>query len=328
MKFRCLSVFLLLTVIAFSVPILELSAATGSNKIRYTKAFNKRYVYLRDIADYYDMSCYVWKEKTVIKNRWHNLTFYHDKQYAYIDSIKVDLMHSPFRRDIQSFVSENDFMLFLDPILRHYALNKSPLKVIMLDPGHGGKDVGGTGKRKTREKDLVMEIALKLRQRLRDKGYVVLLTRSYDKTVSLAQRTILAGKMSPDIFVSIHANIAAPSVSGIETFFLAPVGTASSHSSKPSYDKEKGNKFDKNSAALAYQVQRNLIRYTKAADRGVKRSRFYVLKNASCPAVLVELGFLSNTSEESKMRTDSYQDLLVRGIEMGILSYHSELRKK
>ena len=320
-----------LKIIIIAIAMLALlngvTAFAGTSDIRFTKAYGKRYVYLRDVAKYYNMQCYVWKEKTVIWNRWHRLTFYHNKKNAIFDDVKVNLMFAPFNRGIQAYVSDKDFLLMIDPILRHYSIKKHRMKVIMLDPGHGGKDIGGHGSR-VKEKDFTLQIAKKLRNRLRARGYMVLMTRSYDKTLTLKQRTALMKRLKPDIFISIHANIASKQVKGIETFCLAPVGTASTHAGKPSSKAESGNKFDKNNSALAYEMQRGLLRYSKAGDRGVKHARFYVLKKATAPAVLIELGFLSNRAEARQMKTNIYQDKLIKGIENGILRYHHKLLQR
>jgi len=300
----------------------------GTSDIRFTKAYGRRYVYLRDVAKYYNMQCYVWKKKTVIWNRWHRLTFYHDKRSAKFDDVKVDLMFAPFSRGIQAYLSDKDFILLLDPILRHYAIKKHRMKLIMLDPGHGGKEIGGHGN-KVKEKHLTLQLAKKLQVRLRRCGYRVLLTRSSDQTLSLKQRTQLCKRLSPDIFISIHANIAGTkSVKGIETFCLSPSGTASSHGGKPSSKLEQGNKFDKNNAALAYEIQKGVLKYSKGADRGLKHARFYVLKHATAPAILVEVGFLSNKTEAWKLKTNAYQDKIIKGLEAGIRNYHRKLIKR
>ncbi|MCF6175446.1 MAG: N-acetylmuramoyl-L-alanine amidase [Victivallaceae bacterium] len=300
----------------------------ADSDIRFTKAYGKRYVYLRDVAKYYNMQCYVWKEKTVLWNRWHRLTFYHNKRNAEFDGVKVSLMFAPFNRGIQAYVSDKDFLLMLDPILRHYALNRHRMKLIMIDPGHGGKDIGGYGNR-VKEKDLTLQLAKKLQTRLRRRGYMVLMTRSSNRTLSLKQRTELSKRLTPDIFISIHANIAGnKSVKGVETFCLAPTGTTSSNGGKASSKPEAGNKFDKNSAALAYEIQKGVLKRSQAADRGVKHSRFYVLKNASAPAILIEVGFLSNKTEARRLKTNAYQEKIIRGIENGIRNYHRKLIRK
>jgi N-acetylmuramoyl-L-alanine amidase len=322
------SKYVILLIILLFALFNGITTFAGNSDIRFTKAYGKHYVYLRDVAKYYSMQCYVWKNKTVIWNRWHRLTFYHNKKNAIFDNVKVSLMFAPFNRGIQAYVSDKDFLLMIDPILRHYAIKKHRLKVIMLDPGHGGKDIGGHGNG-VKEKDFTLQIARKLRNRLRARGYMVLMTRSYDSTLTLKQRTTLSKRLKPDIFISIHANIAGTkSVKGIETFCLAPVDTASTHAGKPSSKVETGNKFDKNNSALAYEVQRGLLRHSKASDRGVKHARFYVLKNASSPAILIELGFLSNHAEASQMNTKNYQDKLIKGIENGILRYHHKLLQR
>ena len=301
---------------------------TGATQqaVRYKEAQGRRYVYLRDVATYYGLKCYVWKEKTSLYGRYAKFEFTHDKRSAVLNGVRTTLYYAPFRAGIQAFISEQDLYKILDPLLRKKALPKRRTKVILIDAGHGGKDQGGRGK-KLLEKNLVLTVANDLRDQLKRLGFNVLMTRSSDYKVSLERRAELCKKYKADLFVSVHGNIAGTkTVSGIETFCMTPAKTASSNGGKPKSKREAGNKYDIYNYALAYQVQRSLLRRTKAEDRGVKFARFYVLKHSSCPAILVEIGFLSNSKEEKSLSTRWRQQQTAKGIAEGIMAYRRMMK--
>lgn len=304
------------------------TAQASSNKIRYIKAYGKRYVYLRDVANFYGMKYFAWKEKCGIYSRYSRIEFTYDKKEGRLNGTKVHFLHSPFLKGFDAFISEQDFLLVVDPILRKNALPFHRVRVVMIDPGHGGEDMGGHGKF-YEEKSIVLRVAYKLRNILKKKGYQVIMTRDRDKFIPLNQRAEETLKKHADIFVSIHANIAGKSyVSGVETFCATPQGAASTHDSKPSNQPQSGNSFDKNNGRLAYEIQKAVIGKTKANDRGVKRARFVVIRESHCPAALVEIGFLSNPREERALGRNSYQQTIANAIAEGIINYNKALMKK
>jgi len=174
--------------------------------------------------------------------------------------------------------------------------------IIVLDPGHGGRDPGAVC-RDIYEKDLNLKIAAKLYILLKNQGITVKMTRTDDRYLLLSDRVILANKLKADIFISIHCNASGSSkAKGIETLYY-PGST-------------KGE-------ALAEKIQFHLIDKLKRIDRGIKsRSDLFVLKYTSMPAVLIECGFLSN-KEELKLLTDcNYIDNIAAAILGGIGNYY------
>jgi len=265
--------------------------------------------------------------KTVLFSKYSLMIFITNKKFCYINGIKVDLLLPAIAHKSKRCISSKDFLKTLDPILRHWALRKHKPKTIVIDPGHGGKDSGALGK-KFKEKDITLALGRRVASLLKKLGYKVYLTRNSDTTVELKKRPALAKRVKADIFISIHANKAGTkSVSGIETFTMTPAGSSSTYSKKPSSTSYAGNKNDANNTALTYWVQRSLVAKTKAVDRGLKRARFMVLKEAPCPAVLVETGFLSNAKEEKLLGTNAYQWKVARGIVQGILRYNYQLKR-
>ncbi|MCF7867422.1 MAG: N-acetylmuramoyl-L-alanine amidase [Candidatus Cloacimonetes bacterium] len=222
------------------------------------------------------------------------------------------------------------------------------LKTIVIDPGHGGKDPGAIGNsKKNYEKTLVLEISRKLQKKLRDNLNVdVILTRSKDEFVSLQQRTQFANSQAANLFISVHCNAHRSSeVSGIEVFYLSTAKTDEARAveameNQVVYDYEGGEeavkKYDdlafiladmaqsehlEESFQLGLKLQNNLISATGARNRGVKQANFYVLRGAFMPAVLLELGFLTNKKEERKLKDSSYQNKLVDALYQGIKDF-------
>ena len=301
---------------------------SAESSIRYAHIYGRNYVYLSDVARYYGMKYSVSGEKIVLSSKYSKLVFMVDKKYCYINGIKIDLLFPTVKHKWYFCVSNMDFLKTIDPIMRHWALDKHKLTRIMLDPGHGGKDEGAAGKR-VKEKTVTLELARKVASLLKRAGYEVFLTRNSDRFVELQDRPALAKRVEADMFISIHANTTSkPSISGIESFCVSPAGTASTHSRKPSGKVWRGNSYDANNAALTYWIQRSLIDRTGAVDRGLKHARFLVIKEAACPSVLIEVGFLSNSREAWLVSTDDYQWKLAQGIVEGILRYHYQLKRR
>jgi N-acetylmuramoyl-L-alanine amidase len=234
---------------------------------------------------------------------------------------------------------------FADGVLRIPKPVDHSVQVIVLDPGHGGKDPGAVGKKmKAKEKDVNLAVALKLKQLLeRELNVRVLMTRSDDRFVSLGDRTKFANDNRADLFVSIHTNASKSATStGIETYYLATAMTSDARavealenqvvelyeggaSARSKYDDLDFILSDlsqtehlESSNELAGSIQQNLIAGTKSYDRGVKQANFYVLRGAFMPSILIELGFISNPEEERLLVNDEYQQRLARTIFEGI----------
>lgn len=175
---------------------------------------------------------------------------------------------------------------------------------IMLDPGHGGADYGAI-RSGINEKDITLDISRRVESILQAKGVNVLMTRSKDETVSLKDRTIICNENTPDIFVSVHVNSSTkPEINGIETHYYHP-----------------------QSVGLAQALHSSLISQIKAFDRGLFKSRFYVINHTEVPAVLVEIGFLSNESERAELVSEQRKQETAQAIAEGILKYLNQGKK-
>jgi|TARA_B110000263_G_scaffold86079_1_gene75149 N-acetylmuramoyl-L-alanine amidase len=226
--------------------------------------------------------------------------------------------------------------------------NKWKLDTIIIDPGHGGKDPGAIGYRGTKEKDITLDVAKRLVKKIeRNMNINTILTRDEDVFIRLEDRTKLANSENGKLFISIHANSAEDRrANGFETYMIgtnknaAAVRTAARENAV--LDLEGGNTkkltdealikatiaqsgFANGSEQFAALVQEEMNKRLQSKDRGVKQAGFYVLAYASMPNVLIELGYISNPSEEKKLKSSQYKDALATSIYRAIEQYQKTL---
>ena len=197
--------------------------------------------------------------------------------------------------------------------------SKNTKRAIFLDPGHGGSDTGAVANG-VREKDLTLSVYNKVSSRLASLGYLVLTSRNTDKDVGLVNRADQANKSNADMFLSIHFNAGGRGAAyGIETYYYRERSNYI-----PTINKDKHNNPERleKSRKLAQKIQQSLVNKTGAYDRGVKSESFAVLRKTSIPSILVELGFIDNPWEVSKIKTNEYQEKLADGIVNGIVEYY------
>ena len=291
-------------------------------RIRYMWHQGTRFVLVQDVARYYGMKIFYYKQGLSLKSPRDTITLQYDKRLANINRTSVYLTHAPVLRGALVYLDEKDFQLVVDPVIRNAPLWKHPVKTILIDPGHGGKDQGAPGVAGLLEKNVTLSIAHKLALKLRQRGFRVFMTRINDRQLTLQQRVDMCGKLRPDLFISVHCNaVGKKTTRGIETYAVTPQGAASTSDAKPVTTASAGNSFNRNNYRLAYEVQKNLLAFTRAEDRGVRHARFFVIRHAVCPAILIETGFLTHSKEGVLLSSPSYQDLLVSGITNGVVSY-------
>jgi len=172
--------------------------------------------------------------------------------------------------------------------------------VVMLDPGHGGKDPGAVGIGGLQEKNVILPISLQVAALLEQQGVQTILTRSDDRFISLRGRVQLAEQTNVDLFVSIHANaisLSRPDVNGVETYYY------------------------RNGRGLAEAIQNSLLQSTGMRNRGVKRGRFFVIRRTSMPSALVEVGFVTGAEDAPRLATPEFRSQIAQAIARGILLY-------
>lgn len=179
-------------------------------------------------------------------------------------------------------------------------------QTIVIDAGHGGNDPGAVANG-LQEKNINLAVSLEVQKLLRTAGANVVMTRSNDTFLTLGQRVSIAERAKASSFVSIHANAAAsPAASGAETFY-----NAGSEASK--------------SRSLAASIQDRLVKETAMNDRSVKQGNFYVIRNTTMPSTLIELGFLTNSSDANKMKASGYNKKAGQAVFNGIADYYNGL---
>jgi N-acetylmuramoyl-L-alanine amidase len=224
-------------------------------------------------------------------------------------------------------------------------------RAVVIDPGHGGAEVGAQGTAGTLEKDVTLAIARRLRAAITNSlGFQVFMTRDKDEELPLDQRTAIANNFKADVFISIHANASrAPGAKGSEVYFLAPHASDEAAqrlalleggvlpeevSAAPSsdlalilWDMAQAEHLEA-SSALAARIHEELAFVTGSASRGVKQAPFRVLVGAGMPAVLVEVAFLSNSEEEKLLTSEAYQSRVASAIMRGMSRYFERLGQR
>ena len=227
--------------------------------------------------------------------------------------------------------ASEDLEQILAPLIRPLEnLPNSSQKLIVLDAGHGGKDEGAKGHAGGTEKEYALDITHRVETMLKTLGYEVLLTRDHDTYLELADRPRIAHEAGAAIFVSIHLNKSSNRAArGIETYMLTAPGFRSSNDpgGEREYQIYKGHEHLKSSMVLAGSVHRHLVQNSSMRDRGIKRARFVVLREAQCPAILLECGFLSNPTEEKLFSKSTFRDYIARRVSNGIHHYMGKLNK-
>jgi len=171
--------------------------------------------------------------------------------------------------------------------------------IVVIDPGHGGKDSGAIGVGGLQEKNIILPIGQQVAAILEQHGVQAVLTRTGDYFVDLAPRVEMTKRLNADLFVSIHANSIdnRPDVNGLEVYYY------------------------ENGLGLAQTIRKNVVQSLNEGDRGVRHARFYVLRNNSIPAVLVETGYVTSVEDAYRLASPAYQRQMAAAIARGILQY-------
>ncbi len=260
------------------------------------------------------------------------LVLFKDSRRAEMDGILLWLIEPMTQVKGTWSLSSLDVAKSLEPILRPAAsLARQGHRLVVLDPGHGGKDGGAESAAGLLEKTLALDIANRVRKHLEAAGHTVRLTRPDDRYLGLAERAKLAKEWKADLFVSIHLNsVTRFDAAGVETFALSLPGHPSTNDPPghvPSHLIHAGNRHDAANTALAFFLQKAMVKGNQVEDRGLRRARFQVLREAPCPAALVECGFLSNPREAGRLSVSYYREKMALSLAQGIDNYLREVKK-
>lgn len=265
-------------------------------------------------------------DKIVATNRATRLVFDVDARDAEINGVHVALSYPVANKTHTPLIAQLDLDTAVRPLLfpERYIAPKT-IKTVCLDPGHGGKDTGNRVGWHY-EKIYTLALAAEVRDQLKRAGFNVVLTRTRDTYVDLPLRPALANRRGADLFVSLHFNATETGrneVEGPETYCITPVGASSTNARGEGANSgpTTGNRNEQRSLLLAYQVQKSLVRNLAVDDRGVRRARFAVLRDAAMPAILIEGGYMTHPIEGRKIFSDAYRHQLAQAIVKGILAY-------
>ncbi|MEO1942267.1 MAG: N-acetylmuramoyl-L-alanine amidase, partial [Campylobacterales bacterium] len=276
------------------------------------------------------------------------------KLYSRIGEGVLELGFKPFKKKLKKSPllkssSEEEVKNYQEmPLAKKLTKAQKKGKVIVIDPGHGGKDPGGVGYRKIKEKEIVLRISKYLAQILRKRGYQVYLTRARDRFIQLKERTRFANQKKADLFISIHGNIAYhhnPRLRGIEVYYLSPTKNERAIRVAMEENKEiKGlnyldqrvilNFLNKDRIVASHKFGIDVLNgiYNALRKRypirknGVRGGPFWVLVGTQMPSILVEVGYLTNPTDAKLLKNPKFQQRLAVGIADGIEAYFRKNR--
>ncbi len=312
----------------------------------FTRLQGADYVRVDDLAGHYGMKS-AWAKpelaRTLAVDGRVRFKFEANQRDCYLDGVRVFLGSPALFHRGDLWVSRPDVIKTIAPLLRpedHQALLPPvPPRLIVLDAGHGGSDPGKQNlKLKLNEKDMTLDVVLRLKTLLELRGYAVQLTRSDDSKLAPDQRTDLerrantANVAGADLFLSIHFNAVEPRdaarVTGTETYVLTPqfqFSSTDNNGDSLTNTAFPANRQDTANVVLGYHLHRSLLQGLKTSDRGFKRGRLRVLCFPACPAALLEAAYLSNDAEAARVGTPVFRQQIAEAIADGVQAYSATL---
>jgi N-acetylmuramoyl-L-alanine amidase len=292
------------------------------------------YVKIETFAKSYGLthSWLIPQRRVLLKSAEHHLEIEAGSREMRFNGYKVFLGDVARINDGAFCISRVDGERLLAGLLQPEAAGPQQVKRIVIDPGHGGSDMGTQNvKLQLDEKVFALDVSVRLRALLKAKGYEVSMTRESDVAVGKAERALFANVAKADLFISVHFN-ASPAVddrktSGTEVFTFAPQFQRSTDSWGPGQADDRElqpapvNRFDIASVACAHAIQVALLKSLKTVDRGQKIAHWGALRGLNCPGVLVEAGFLSHPIEGKKIATPGYRQQIAEAIADGVDAY-------
>ena len=246
------------------------------------------------------------EEFCLLKYQGNIFKLHPNRQYALFNGTPIQLPAAPVYGDDKVYkVTPGTLKNIIDPLMTK-RIPPRRISRILIDPGHGGNDMGAPGK-ESREKNLNLSLALEISKALQRAGFQTVLTRNNDTFLPLKSRVALVKKYKADLFISVHHNASTrnPQAAGIECF---------AHRTPRPED-----------TLLALLVQQELIRATGSINRGVKFANFAVLRNNPVPAILIEAGFITNAAEEKRLLDPRWRYNAAYAVAAAVKSYAKAL---
>ncbi len=266
----------------------------------------------------------------IVEKEGRTLRLFEDERKAELDGVAI-FLDAPFEQRKRAYALSDSDVEYMFGLAMSPAKGALRSRTIVIDPGHGGSDRGTRSESlNLSEKDINLDISVRMQGLLEEMGYKVVLTRYDDRLLSLEDRTKIANRSNAGVFVSVHFNAALnEEAEGIEAYVLTPAGVASTNDSELGNDAGEwpGNDFDHLNFDLGFAIQKALISDLQRMDRGLKKARWKVLKELGCPGVLVECGFLSHSKEALLVNTPVYRQKLAESLAMSLDAFanrHSE----
>lgn len=293
---------------------------------RRAKARSKRPRSLEERADRLklQLSQIPEEEQWVLAKDGRTLIVKENSRIALLDGVKV-FLDEPLKKVGTDWVfGASDSRIVLESVFGDVSRSRN-VDTVVIDPGHGGSQDGTKNEALgVLEKEMTLDVSLRLSEHLKRAGFKVVLTRYDDRLLGLDDRSKFANGIKADLFVSVHFNAALnKDAQGLETYMLTPAGQPSSSSNAAGADAVAypGNRFDLENFELAYRIQDSLLKRLGREDRGVKKARFRVLKALDCPGVLAECGFVSNQNEGLLISTAGYRERVAQALADAIIAY-------
>lgn len=273
-----------------------------------------------------------------IKSAWTTVVFEAESRECIFNGVRLFLGDAVRVSKGRYYLSKLDAKNRITPLLLPGSgvVVARPLRTIVVDAGHGGRDPGKENKRlKVNEKEMALDTARRLKRVLELQGFRVILTRDSDqhlgknKAGDLRRRAEIGNEEKADLFISLHFNAVrarAQKVNGVEVYTLTP---QTQYSTADPQQKDKqgaavkliGNVNDHWNTVIGYQMQRRMITELQVTDRGLKYARWAVLRFSECPAILIESGFLSNDTEARKIMQPGYRQKIAEAIGDAVQAY-------
>ncbi len=309
---------------------------------------NTDYLRLEDLRSFYKFTSDTQDRRSGtrrISNGATTLLFGPEPRQLTINGVNCQLSHPTQTNERGEFlVSKTDVVKLIDPVLRPtYIARRREVKTVVIDPGHGGHDVGQQTPQ-VREADSTLSLARQLATQLKQRGYEVVLTREDNQYLSDQRRIDSANGAANAIFLSLHLNSGRSDYHGIETYTVAPftpaaatgnavAGNAAVPAASPASSTENkptgampGNEQDAANAALAYALQASLVHTTGAQDGGCRRARYSLLSSIRCPAAIIELGYATHTEEGAALNTEEYRSTLALALANGVDAFAKAIK--